>query len=91
MLGSKCRFCLRLFLLKEKNETFHVKYKFMILRDFYFMILRFYSCFLNLCLLYNFSFFQRLEIDVTYHVYIHSYFFIIDGYFIRCKSTINKE
>ena len=29
-LGSKCRFCLRVLLLKEKNKSFHVKHKFMI-------------------------------------------------------------
>ena len=30
-LCSKCRFCLRVLLLKEKNKSFHVKYKLMIL------------------------------------------------------------
>ena len=63
-LCSKCRFCLRVFLYKEKNESFHVKYKFMILWDFDFMILRLYAFFI-LCLFYNFWFFQRLEVDVN--------------------------
>ena len=31
VLYSKCRFCLREFLRKEKNERFHVKHEFMIL------------------------------------------------------------
>ena len=59
----------------------------MILRDFDFMILRFYAYFFNLCLIYNFSFFQRLEVSM----YICIAIFIADGYFISCKSTINKE
>ena len=45
--------------------------------SFDFVILRFYAYFfLNLYLIYNFSFFQRLEVDVKWHVYIHSYFLL---------------
>ena len=59
----------------------------MILRDFDLMILRFYAYVFNLCLIYNFSFFQRSEVSM----YICIAIFIADGYFISCKSTINKE
>ena len=55
-LCFKCRFCLRVVLEKEKNEKFHLKYNFMIVSDFDFMILRFSACFL--CLIYNFHFFN---------------------------------
>ena len=34
-LCPKCQFCLRIFLQKEKNERFHLKQKFMILRKHY--------------------------------------------------------
>ena len=66
-LCSKCRFCLRIFLCKKKNERFHVKYKFTILWDFDFMILRFYVRLIFMCNL-QFSYFQRLEVDVNQEI-----------------------
>ena len=41
--------------------------------------------------LYNFSFLQRLEVDVNEYVYMHSYFLFLGGYLIGCNSTTNKE
>ena len=41
------------------------------------MILQPYACFFSLCLIYNFSFVQRLEVDVNQHVYIHTVIILI--------------
>ena len=62
-LRSKCWFCLRVFLQKEKNERFHVKYKFMILWSI--LILWFYDLWMVFMFNLQFSFFQRLEVDVN--------------------------
>ena len=66
--------CSKSISIEEKEGKLSCEiYKFMILWDFDFMILRFYTLFFNLCLIYNFSFFQRLDcyVYILCYVYIH--------------------
>ena len=60
----------------------------MILCDSDFMILRLYEFFyVYFTVFYFFNAWKLTSISI----YIYIAIFIVDGYFISCKSTINKE